>query len=146
MKHLMWLTLILVAVFSSAAVSTKAQSGYGLRANVPFDFMVGDKMLPAGKIIARGVTAADGGPLSISNSTKNEQAFRIARRMSGSDTSDRGKLVFHKYGDRYYLAEVWIPGSNAWQVVKSKSEKALQREQQTARNTTREVVTVFADE
>jgi hypothetical protein len=142
----MWLTLILVVVLSSAAVSTKAQSSYGLRANVPFDFMVGDKTLPAGKIIARGVTAADGGPISISNSAKNEQAFRIARRVSGADSSDRGKLVFHRYGDRYYLAEIWIPGSNGWEVVKSKSEKALQRERQTAKDTTRQVVTIFADE
>jgi hypothetical protein len=147
MKHLVWLTLILVAVFSSAAVSTKAQSSYGVRANVPFDFIVGDKTLPAGKITAMGVSAADGGPLSITNLDKGQQAFRIGRRMPGvDDRSDRAKLVFHRYGDRYYLAEVWIPGTNAWQVIKSKSEKTLEREARVAKDSTAQVVTIFADE
>ena len=148
MKHLVWLTLILVAVFSSAAVSTKAQSTYAVRANVPFDFIVGDKTLQAGKIIAQGVSAADGGPLSITNAEKGQHTFRIGRRVAGSEaeTRERAKLVFHRYGDRYYLAEIWIPGCNAWQVMKSKSEKTLEREARVAQNSGAQVVTVFADE
>jgi hypothetical protein len=145
MKHLVWLTLILVAVFSSAAVSTKAQSTYAIRANVPFDFMVGDTTLPAGKITAQGVSAADGGPLSITNLDKGQRTFRIGRRVAGAENADRAKLVFHRYGDRYYLAEIWIPGCNAWQVAKSKSEKALEREARLAQSSTAQVVTIFAD-
>jgi hypothetical protein len=32
------------------------------------------------------------------------------------------KNVFHRYGDRYYLAQVWIAGFKPWELVKSSSE------------------------
>ena len=136
--------LILMAVFGLAVVSTKAQSANGVRAEVPFDFIVGNKTLPAGKIIARRMTSAEAGPMEISNLEDGQMALRIGRRMSGTDYSERGKLVFHRYGNRHYLAEVWIPGYKAIQVIKSNSERALENELRLAKNYRRMVVTVFA--
>src|SRR5215510_5162402 len=109
MKKYLWLPLLLMAVIGSAALTTKAQSTYGVRANVPFEFNVGDKTLPAGKISAREMTA-NSGALAISNLDRGQHAIRIAHGMSTSKQIDRGKLVFRKYGNRYYLAQVWIPG------------------------------------
>jgi len=134
-----------MAVFSLSAVSTNAQSNQGIRVNVPFDFIVGDQTLAAGSITARGVSAADSGPLSIRNYDKGQHVFRIAQKAQGADSSEDAKLVFHRYGDRYFLAEVWIPGYNAWTVVKSKSEKTLIREMRISKNLKQEVVTLFAD-
>jgi hypothetical protein len=132
-----------MAVFTLSAVSINAQQG--IRVNVPFDFTVGDQTLAAGLITARGVSAADAGPLSIRNYDKGQHAFRIARKAQGADTSEQAKLVFHRYGDRYFLAEVWIPGTNAWTVLKSKSEKTLMREMRISNNIKQEVVSIFAD-
>ncbi len=144
-SHVIWLSLILMALFGSAAVPTNAQSAYGVRANVPFDFTVGDKTFHAGKITARRVAGSDAGPMSISNLDGGQQVFRIARRLQGPDSSDQAKLVFNKYGDRYYLAQVWVPGFNAWELVKSRSERAIRREMRLAKNTEPDLVTVFAD-
>jgi hypothetical protein len=145
MKKYVWLPLILLAVFGLAATPTNAQSGYGVRADVPFDFIVGDKTLPAGKISVHGASASDVGPLSISNFAKGQSAFRIARSLMSSDPTERGKLVFHKYGNRYYLAQVWIPGYKAVELTKSKSERALERETMLSKNSTPELLTVMAD-
>lgn len=142
-KHLLWLTLILVAVFSSTAVSTKAQTNYGVRANVPFEFTVGDKTLPAGKIAARGGTESQ--TLSISNLDKGQHESRIARRLPGAGHSDRGKLIFRRYGNQYFLAQVWIRGNSGWELPKSRSQKALEREMRLARNSKPELVTVLAE-
>ena len=142
-KQTLRLALILMAVFTLSAVSTNAQQG--IRVNVPFDFTVGDTTLAAGTITAHPVSAADAGPLTIRNYDKGQQAFRIARRAQGADSSEQAKLVFRRYGDRYFLAEVWISGYNAWTVVKSKSEKTLIREMQISKNIKQEVVTIFAD-
>jgi hypothetical protein len=142
-KHVLWLTVILMAVFSSAAVSTKAQTSYGVRANVPFDFTVGDKTLPAGRIAARGGT--DSLILSISNLDKGPHEFRIARRLPGAGRSDRGKLIFRRHGNQYFLAQVWIRGNSGWEIFKSKSEKAIEREMRLARNSKPELVTVLAE-
>lgn len=130
--------------FSSTALPTNAQSAYGVRANIPFDFTVGDKTLEAGKIIAV-LPGHDAGPMTIDNLDKGQHALRLARKLRGSDISDQAKLVFRKYGNQYYLAEVWIPGYKVWEVMKSNSERALERELRVARNSEPELVTVFAE-
>jgi hypothetical protein len=143
MKKYLWLPLLLMAVIGSAALTTKAQSTFRVRANVPFDFIVGSKTLPAGKIAAREMTTGSGA-LAISNLDKSQHAIRIAHAVTSSKDTDRGKLVFRKYGNHYYLAQVWIPGYNGLELNKSKSERA-EREMMLSKNSTPELVTVMAD-
>ena len=143
-KQILWIPLILITIFVSAAVSTRAQSAYGVRADVPFDFIVGDKTIPAGRISAHGVSAAASGALTIQNADQGELALRVGRRVPGAGNSDQCKLVFHKYGDRYYLAQIWITGYEAWEVMKSKEERSLERENRLAKNFKPTVVTLVA--
>ena len=133
-KQMLWMPLVLIAMFAAAAVSTRAQAAYGLRADVPFDFVVGDKTIPAGRITAHGVSAAFQGSLTIRNLAQGELALRNGRKMLGADRTDQGKLVFHKYGNRYFLAQIWIPGYEAWEVVKSKEERSLERDTRLVKN------------
>ncbi|PWT94507.1 MAG: hypothetical protein C5B55_02655, partial [Blastocatellia bacterium] len=124
-------------------------STYGVRASVPFDFIVGDQTVHAGKITARGVTASNSGPLSITNLSSGQHTFRMATQILSASDSTQAKLVFRKYGDRYFLAQVCIPGYKAWEVSKSKSERALERESKLAQNSAAkhaaELVTVVAE-
>jgi hypothetical protein len=131
-----------MAVIGSAALTTKAQSSNGVRANVPFEFNVGDKTLPAGKITAREMAS---GALAISNVDKRQHAIRIAHGVASSNQNGRAKLVFRKYGNRYYLTQVWIPGYNGMEFQKSKTERALERETMLSKNSTTELVTIMAD-
>ena len=144
MKKYVWLPLILMAVFGLAATPTKAQSSSGVRADVPFDFIVGDKTLPAGKITVHGASSSNPGPLSITNYDKGQSMFRMSRLLVGPNTTEQGKLVFHKYGNQYFLAQVWIPGSTALEVAKSRSERAIEREIKLSKNSKAELVSVLA--
>jgi len=143
MKKYLWLPLLLIAVIGSAALTTKAQSTNGVRANVPFEFNVGDKTLPAGKITAREMSATSGA-LVISNTDKAQSAIRLAHA-AYSNKADQCKLVFHRYGNRYFLAQVWIPGYDALQFNKTKSERALERETKLSKNSAPDLVTIMAD-
>ena len=142
MKKYVWLPLILTAVIGSAAVTTKAQSTR-LRASVPFDFIVGDKTLPAGKISVSNITS-DMGTLAISNVEKRQTAMRIAHNVSSSNSKGECKLVFRKYGNHYYLGQVWRPGYPALELNRSKSERA-EPVNVLSKNSTPEVVTISAD-
>src|SRR5688500_13848805 len=142
-KQILWMPLILIAMFASAAES-RAQASYGLRADVPFDFVVGNKTIPAGRITAHGVSGAMQGSLSITNTAAGKLALRNGRRVLGARESDQGKLVFHKYGDRYFLAQICIPGFQAWEVMKSKEERSLERDTRLVKNFTTERVVVAA--
>ena len=141
MKKYVWLPLILIAVFGSAVVTTKAQSTR-LRATVPFDFIVGDSPVSAGKITVRNISSSDLGTLTVSNFETRQHAMRIAHNISSSKGPEQCKLVFRKYGDRYYLAQVWIPGYAALEFGKSKSERA---ETMLAKTSLSELVAVNAD-
>ena len=124
--------------------STSAQTAYSVRADVPFDFIVGDKTIPAGTIRAHGPSSAVQGSLSIANTAQGKQAQRTGRKLLGSERTDQGKLVFHKYGNRYFLAQVCIPGYQAWEVMKSKEERSLEREMRLVKNFKPERVIVGA--
>lgn len=133
-KQILWMPLILMAMFATAAVSTRAQAS-SIRADVPFDFIVGDKTIPAGRITAHGVSTAVAGALTIMNPDQGETAQRVGRRVPGAERSNECKLVFHKYGNRYYLAQIWLAGYEGWSVMKSKEEQSLlEREQRLVKN------------
>ena len=84
------------------------------------------------------------GSLAISNLDQGETALRVGRSLLATDTSDQCKLVFHKFGNRYYLAQIWTPGYKAWEVVKSKEERSLEREMRTVKNFKPEPVVLAA--
>lgn len=143
-KQILWIPLILMTMLTLAAVSTRAQATYGVRGNVPFDFIVGDKTIPAGLIIAHGVSADSGGVLSIGNVAQGKQAMRVGRKLPGAEDSDQCKLVFHKYGNRYFLAQIWMTGYPAWEVKKSKQERSIEWEMRLVKNFKPEVVILTA--
>jgi hypothetical protein len=65
--------------------------------------------------------------------------------VASSNQKGPAKLVFRKYGNRYYLTQVWIPGYNGMEFQKSKTERALERETMLSKNSTTELVTIMAD-
>lgn len=122
LKGLTMLVAILSIAMITAVATANAQSSNS-RANVPFDFVVGDSTLPSGAYTVAAVTT-DGETLWIRGSEKS--VLRLTQTASGN--ADHSKLVFHRYGQRYFLAEVWTDQDNGRQLSMSKEEKTIQRE------------------
>ncbi|MBZ5611100.1 MAG: hypothetical protein LAP38_22790 [Acidobacteriia bacterium] len=103
--------LIRFSMIATLAVSSVlAVSAAQLQADVPFDFVLGSKTMPAGRyLLDRGVST---GVLIIRSANKEESAVVSTTTVNSADYQT-GKLVFHRYGDQYFLAEVWTPGSDA---------------------------------
>ena len=75
-------------------------------ADVPFDFIVGSKVLPAGEYnITRNVTSPNA--LILTNQAKKGGAITFATLVHTNSQAQQPKLVFHRYGRSIYLAEVW---------------------------------------
>ena len=120
-------TLMIAFAFIAAAVPTKAQSLQQVSAKVPFEFSVGDKTLPAGDYHVRSVTqGAD--VLQIQNDDTLQSIGRFTMRIRPNDKDTRVRLVFHRYGDQYFLSEVWggYEGSGR-QLVESKKERTARK-------------------
>ena len=100
MKRIAAIALVVVAGFLTAA-SGLAQN-YGVRATIPFDFTVGDKLLPPGTYT---ITSFDSHELWIRNHDRSVSVATMA--LPGrNDPGTTGKLVFNKYGDQYFLREI----------------------------------------
>ncbi len=75
-----------------------------VKADVPFNFVVGTKTMPAGEY----TFALNGsGALRISQVKGAEITGISALPTAGSDNA-APRLLFHRYGNRTFLAEVWV--------------------------------------
>lgn len=90
---------------------------------IPFAFRDGSRTFPAGKYQIRcgsnilSVQSTDGENVSVHMMTIAEIRTR---------TTEVGKLIFNKYGDQYFLSDVWLARSESGRkLVTSRLEKQL---------------------
>jgi len=96
-----------------ATTSAYAQTGV-VKANVPFNFIVNKAELPAGqyRIQPMGISAS---AMAIeSPDGKVVQAF-LPNACASPQAQKTTKLVFHRYGSHYFLAQIWKAGNDRGQ-------------------------------
>lgn len=128
LKGFTMLALIVTLALATAVVSANAQSSTRLVANIPFEFVVGDHAMPSGKYTTN-VASSDGKALMIQSADAKNGVVRLTNSIQRQGPRTNARLVFHRYGDRYFLAEVWNGGdSTGLQLIKSRQERAIERE------------------
>jgi hypothetical protein len=118
---------VFVVLFLVTAWPALAQSVTTLaKADIPFDFVVGQKTMPAGEYAIGPGNNTNKDILWIkkadSRATANVVTFgqNIKRQQAGSF------LVFNRYGDKYFLSQLWTESNHVGrQAVKSAQEKEL---------------------
>jgi hypothetical protein len=102
MKHITALALFIAAAFITAGKAI-AQD-YAVRATIPFNFTVNGRSLPAGNYTL-GSDITSPSILKIRERTQNVHALVMA--MPGTTGKRKANvLVFHKYGNQYFLSEI----------------------------------------
>jgi hypothetical protein len=92
------------------AAGAFAQSTAVLRADIPFEFRVGGTLLPAGHYEVLPQT----GPNLVEIQCSDCKAGVLVRIqwVQAPARPDKGELIFHRYGNAYFLSKVWSPGSS----------------------------------
>lgn len=119
-----------VIALVTAVGSAQGQSlAHKLRANIPFDFVLADKKLPAGEYsIGRAMQDSGDRLLVIRSLDGRANAIRWSTPVESRFLKKKGTLVFHRYGNQYFLSQVWPAGaSTGRQLFKSRSEREIQR-------------------
>jgi hypothetical protein len=96
-------------VFGSAAYAQEIN----VRARLPFAFVVGDKVYPAGEYVLQTATA-NTNFLSIKNADKTTQGLipsYLCASTKPASPANQAKLVFHHMGNTYFLFRLWVGGS-----------------------------------
>lgn len=101
---------VLALLFALGAASF-AQSARRTVIHIPFDFVVGQKTLPAGKYRVEPVGRDSYTAWEIRGATTRAGAIAMTTAIRGGGAARvEPRLVFQKYGETHVLAEVWPAG------------------------------------
>ena len=124
-KTLTMLTLVVGLAMAAVVVPANGQVSTFVTADIPFDFIVADKRLPAGKYT---VTEASSNGLNIRGRDADSSAIRLTNAIAEKSKKRNARMVFHRYGQQYFLAEVWSGESYGHQLLKCSKERHLRQE------------------
>jgi len=113
MNRNLWLV---AAAFVLLGTMTASAQKTEFNANVPFDFIVNGSTFPAGEYTFQSVDVP-GKVLSIRGVNSQTQGIIVSNEKRSSEPSQQTQLVFHRYGNQYFLAEVWLQGNDMGRTV-----------------------------
>ena len=83
----------------------------------------------AGKYKVRPISSASANVLLVRSEDNRAAEIVCTNSVQSTKPVANGKLIFNRYGDQYFLSEMWFPGERIGnQLVKSEREEALLRE------------------
>ena len=135
-------SLVILLSLLLVAGSAIAQTVH-VRADIPFNFALGNKTYPAGAYSIGTLGDRDGKVLLLRAEDGTACMAVISNAAENRTPADKTKLVFSRYGNQYFLSQVWLSGSNrGHQLPKSNREKEVAKAM--ARNSAQERVEVVA--
>jgi hypothetical protein len=131
MKKQAYTLIATIILVGSMAIAAKAQASGNtqINANIPFEFSVGNKTLPAGEYVVSQVnTAVNPGVLAFRSRDDSSRALIQMNSVVGK-AQENATLMFHRYGNKYFFAQAWVIGENSGlQAPKSRAERTAERE------------------
>jgi hypothetical protein len=119
-------SLLLCALATGALVSTShaVAQGTTVQVQVPFAFENGSQHLPAGKYT---IELQSQHLMLLRGTAANSAGFATTIPDERLSPAQKGKVIFHKYGDRYFISEVWVAGeATGRHCITSRTEKQFQ--------------------
>lgn len=121
--------LVLALLLFAVAMSVRAQATGMYRAEVPFDFTVGNTVHQAGSYLIKLEDPTDQATiLSMINENSRQTRSKAVIRNGSVSENAKTVLIFARYGDRYILKRIAAPDFG-FDAPVSKIEKKLARNQ-----------------
>ncbi len=131
MKQAKWLTVVTLVVLSGMA-SAQLSSTAKIVTDVPFEFVVANRTIPAGQCAVQSATM-DGRTLLMRNEGASMNLFFNSSRSEAKQPASNYALVFNRYGNRYFLSGIKLQGSKIlYRLPESKAEAELRAQNVTA--------------
>ena len=100
--------LFSILALAGAVSTARAQSPVNISVDVPFDFHVGDRLMPAGRYTIKRAVKNTNGTLLVAGD-EGERATAATAPVAGREARGTA-LVFHRYGGEYFLRSAWTVG------------------------------------
>jgi hypothetical protein len=127
MKKQISRALLGLAAALALAVAVHAQAWHTVSVRVPFDFVAGEKRLPAGRYTVQRIKSDSETALLIRSVDGRTSAVILTT--TGEPQPSTSALIFRQHGDRYFLAAVSMPGTaSVRELPRAGAERRLERE------------------
>lgn len=131
-KHGYTSFLIWGLLIGLAATTAQAQSK--MKVNVPFDFTIGDRLLAAGEYTVQPASPySNSQVLMFRDGDGASRALTMSIRIEPNSKVTQSKLVFHRYGESYFLSQVWLNAGDAGSEIRAGSHERELAKSGTAR-------------
>jgi len=114
-------------IYSFAVILLEAASVYAdqpVTAQIPFSFHVGNSTFPSGSYTADSNVSAVG-VLCLRSADGKSAVLVLSHGVQSSAGPTQARLIFHKYGEEYFLFQVWSSGDSGRELLKSRRETEL---------------------
>jgi hypothetical protein len=129
MKKIMLSLITLFLAGFATAVPASSPLTYPLVADIPFDFSVHDKLLPAGRYTIKEVSSLLEKVVEISSQDGKLRAIFLVDNAEAKEQPSTGKLVFHRLGGQNFLFQIFDPWEDHGAMVsKSRTERLLEKD------------------
>ena len=118
-------SIALFALVSFVTVGFASAQERAVKADVPFDFTVGNKLVPAGTYT---ISAVSDNVIEIQN--RDAHVAMLSRTSPDDKQSRTGKLVFTRYGDQYFLSEILCASADMNMAVPTSKAETRAHDQQ----------------
>jgi len=146
MKRQFTITLALMMFMAVLTITAQAQASGSqkINAHIPFAFNVGRTSLPAGEYTITVLNPnSDRKVLQIRSADGKSSALIQTNELS-ANAPEQTKLVFNRYGNRYFFAQARMAGeSTTFAAVKSRVER--NEEHAVASSGRKATITIIAD-
>ena len=116
------LTLVtMIAMLISSMMVSNAAVAPNLTADIPFDFIVENRTMPAGRYTISETSTR--GVIEVSSFDKNTRALVHVSMERGTKRIEASHLEFRRYGDQYFLSSVKTDGLESWMLVPESSNE-----------------------
>lgn len=120
--------LLIAAVLALLGTTAASAQTVNVNASVPFSFTVNRATLPAGEYSVKSMDE-QGTALAIRDLNSNTANLVLSNTCRSSKSAGQTKLLFHRYGNHYFLSQIWIEGSDAGrELPPSAREKEVARD------------------
>lgn len=124
MKKIIQLVSFLGLALIFGGVTANAQAVTKVDAKIPFDFVVGDRSLPAGDYVVRITDTSSGSQVLEIRDSNREILFTALMQENGDRTKQRAELIFDRTSGNAVLAKI-VTTDAGYSVSKAESANRI---------------------
>lgn len=116
------LITVAICLMAFSAVTVSAQNSHRFEIDVPFEFVISGRTLPAGRYLIDRMDPNQPNILMFKNKKRGIARLLIMQRIESEHPSDASCLVFIRRDDKFYLFRVWAVGERNGNEIPSMTE------------------------